>query len=1550
MIESDSTSDRSSDTNTQFLDKDQDECAVTLPHAKAESIDSKPLRIVGGYLLLQEIGRGGMGVVYEATDTQLHRQVALKELPHGASHDRSRVKRFNTEWLAAAQLNHPNIVPVYEANESDGVNYYVMQLIHGRNLSQIVGSIRRELSRFSPAKTPEKTTNAVREATDLNEPVAPRHDSSRPPIPRSATPEHQPIDLSAADFSHRSGRYASTPKLANTVARIGVQVADALQHTHEVGIVHRDIKPSNLMLDYQGRIWVADFGLAHIKGSSTMTQIGVPIGTYRYMSPEQATGMHGLVDHRTDIYSLGVTLSELLILKPLFEGRDNKDIVRRIVYGDPPKIRQIDPSVPEDLAVILEKAMARDPLDRYVTAREMADDLNRFVHHQPINGRRLSWKKRCKYWILRHRGVATAACVVLAAIFLTSTVAAAFFQRQASTFLLALKQSESFRAVMNAQLALPSNPGLSVQLAKLAVQLMPGYESRRCLQRALDANHEYVAVMPRDHVSSCVALNPIGDTAVTCASGTSATAAISYPATIHSLKDGSTLSTLDSGEHITGATYSHSGRYILTTSKIQRASANNAGSPPALWDAHTGKLVRRFESGSLDRANPGTLHPNLERALIRQGNEAVVYDIENGRELARLRGHTDTLFYAEYSPDGKRMLTISNDLSIRIWDSETAKETRPPITWVQKDGRDARATFVSTSDAVIVSEGFSAKRFPVIVSSESTSADDSLSTVDTFVSRAHEQFISRESRKLLVRSSRNFQQICELEIPSEPSSPDGSTRLMTDLRAKFHPQEMLAVAVSGARAYVFETANGRLLGQLSGHQFNITDFGMSGDRIATVANDKMLRLWRKKSGLAQRTFGVRHNQPSSSGTPRHFALSPDNRSLAIATGAIYQSTRRDSNGEAVPGMVNGALPPSQTDGERLLTIDGNDAIVTEWSTSRELYRGGFNDQLYFESQLVANGERFVAFTLNFKAWLVDIRTHARMPLGTQSEEINGVYVSPNTSLILMTYINGDIEAIDARTGTRQWTRQHANRVTYVDFSPDSRQLAFVDNKGIIELRTLDWEPLHQFSITDQEINRIRILRGSEGIVTWHTHKNTQVRCYQTQSPENYSSLAAPGIVQVDVHPNKPLVAIGSAEGVLLWEPTGTQSQKRLSDRGCRSVCLNNDRIGVLLQRTTSRPGELSVFRFDGTLVKSEALPLSPYRIRADGTGNQFLLTQSGYGADVISFESGDLNYTSPLHTSKLVWFGYSRDSAKLMSVCEQGVISTSDQNGKLLSSSDVCDSKITAAAIDRLGEKLFLGSETGELIAWSTNEEKHLARFAAHQRAIRAIRVSANGNKAVTAAPGESARFWNLETQESVEFNIPNAIHAEISPEGDQALVLAKKTDATTQAWHVNLRDLQIRPIDIDRVRTALFSLEGKRIGLMTDGGGIEILDSVTLRNEHSIELPMERIRSFKFDRDDNHLFIAHGNTCSIWSISDQQADVQIDCKVDFSEPFSSTHLISTDGEWIVAPDNTVAKIRKWPLDPLKYANAFYPRALTSQERKQFRVDLSLLALPNAEK
>ncbi len=424
--------------------------------ASAVVVHGTRLERLGDFRVLREAGRGGMGVVYEAEQESLGRRVALKVLAAHAIPDPAQVRRFEREARAAAQLHHTNIVPVFGVGEQDGLHYYAMQFIPGLGLDNVIEEVKRLRSANltsapAGARPPESRENPagiaptasgiarslVTEQFGSTQPVANLPSSieaSRPDemgmMTHSPRPMVRSADLSSEVVLGHTGLSSvsgSDARYWRSVARVGEQVAGALEYAHTQGIFHRDIKPSNLLLDAQGTAWVADFGLAKAVEGDNLTNTGDIVGTIRYMAPER---FHGRCDARSDVYALGLTLYEMVALRPAFDQAARQTLIRQVMEEEPPRLRKISPDVPRDLETVIQKAIAREPAGRYATAGALAADLALFLDGKPVRARDTGMVERCWKWAKRRPAIA-ALLLVLAVTALTGLTAVMWQWRDA---------------------------------------------------------------------------------------------------------------------------------------------------------------------------------------------------------------------------------------------------------------------------------------------------------------------------------------------------------------------------------------------------------------------------------------------------------------------------------------------------------------------------------------------------------------------------------------------------------------------------------------------------------------------------------------------------------------------------------------------------------------------------------------------------------------------------------------------------------------------------------------------------------------------------------------------------------------------------------------------------------------------------------------------------------------------------------------------------------------------------------------------------------------
>ena len=328
----------------------------------------------------------------------------MKVLPRHAHLDPAAIERFRRESRSVAGLHHTNIVQVFGTGEQDGLHYFVMELIPGVGLDRVLHELKHARAECRPnrplATRPHRTRRSWQSCADFCQGP---HPARVPPCP------DLPKDSNRTQRS-QSGYLSRPPRPGRDVhigwlARVGKQVAEALAHAHAYGIVHRDIKPSNLLLDYQGTIWITDFGLAKAADEqNVLTQSGDIIGTLRYLPPEH---LESKSDARGDIYSLGVTLYELVTLSDAFPDADRSVLLRRKLDAELPRPRRVNPNVPHNLETIILAAISRAPSHRYQTAAELAADLGRFIDDRPVRARRITTPERLWRWCRRDRRTAS---------------------------------------------------------------------------------------------------------------------------------------------------------------------------------------------------------------------------------------------------------------------------------------------------------------------------------------------------------------------------------------------------------------------------------------------------------------------------------------------------------------------------------------------------------------------------------------------------------------------------------------------------------------------------------------------------------------------------------------------------------------------------------------------------------------------------------------------------------------------------------------------------------------------------------------------------------------------------------------------------------------------------------------------------------------------------------------------------------------------------------------------------------------------------------------
>jgi WD40 repeat protein/serine/threonine protein kinase len=629
--------------------------------------DSEQGRL-GDFHILREVGRGGMGVVYEAEQISLGRRVALKVLPFAAALDAKQLQRFKNEAQAAAHLIHQNIVPVHYVGCERGVHFYAMQFIDGQTLAAVIQELRGVRGVEREARQDGRVASQV-SGSASNAIAEPQSTASYRGLQPPLAPAAAPLSSTPPAAALSTERSTRSPAFFRTVANLGMQAAEALEHVHQLDVIHRDIKPANLLVDMNGHLWITDFGLARLGSDAGLTMTGDLLGTIRYMSPEQALAKRVAVDARTDMYSLGVTLYELLTLEPAYNGKNREEVLRQIAFEEPRPPRRLNPTVPGELETIVLKAMAKNPAERYATAQELADDLRRFLEDKPIQARRPTLRQRSAKWARRHKTVVRAAGVVVMLAVLALGVSTLLVWRSNETLNKALDRERL--TLYYQRIALAEREWTANNLSRYDRLLDECPEQLRAwewhyLKRL---RHQTMAPLRHDAAVLCAAISPDG--------GRIASGSQDGIVKIWDAQTGRNLASFVAHpHHVRSLAFSPDSRRLATVSwdktvklwDVPKLVEDRSASPLLVLKGHAGQVWSVAFSPDGQRLASGS------EGREKDVGEVKVWDAATGTELLALAGHGAAAYGLAFSPDGQRLASASRDKTVRIWNVNSGQE------------------------------------------------------------------------------------------------------------------------------------------------------------------------------------------------------------------------------------------------------------------------------------------------------------------------------------------------------------------------------------------------------------------------------------------------------------------------------------------------------------------------------------------------------------------------------------------------------------------------------------------------------------------------------------------------------------------------------------------------------------------------------------------------------------------------------------------------------------------------------------------------------------
>jgi WD40 repeat protein/serine/threonine protein kinase/tetratricopeptide (TPR) repeat protein len=974
---------------------------------------------LGDFRIVREIGRGGMGIVYEAVQESLGRHVALKVLLVGHRIGPVQLKRFEREAKAAALLHHTNIVPVFGVGQHEGVHFYAMQYIQGQSLDVVLREvIDRRGQRGAESTCDEAESMAASLAGELAMGLRPvssvrpaesqsnvmtQADGAVPASTLVRTADGGALTDGASSSSSILGRKAAP--YYRGVARACAQAAEALDYAHSHGVLHRDIKPANLLLDLQGTVWVADFGLAKADGSDELTSPGDVVGTLRYMAPER---FRNIADARSDIYSLGMTLYEMLTLKPAFATSERAVLVYAILHQEPARPRKHDPRIPRDLETIVLKAIAKDPSQRFSSAGEMARELGRFGAGRPIHSRAVSPPERVWRWCRRNPMLAGAVGSAVTALIAVAALAV----------LHAVDQSRA-----------------ATRITDLAAGLkMEGRRASDEAQRAkaaLTESNRRLAMLNFERGQFACEQGDVGRGLLLMVESLRAATETSDPALRHAVlasvaawrRHYPELKAVFSHEGaVTRAAFSPDGNTILTGSSDQTAR---------LWDASTGEPVGQ----PLKHQGPVlalTFSPDGKMVLTGGDDQAArLWNAATGAPIGRPFHHQGAVRAVAFGPDGRTILTGSDDQTARLWDAATGLPVGQPL---QHRGKVQVVAFSPDGKTVLTgSQDYTAllwdaasgqpigqpleHQHMVYAAAFSPDGKTVLTGSQDFTARLWDAATGRPIGQPFVHEEMLYAAVF---------SPDGKT--------------VLTGALNNT-ARLWDVANGQPIGSPLPHQgpVLVVAFSPDGKNILTASWDGVARLWDSATG--QPTGRPLHHQDSITSV----AFSPDGKSILTASedgtarlwdAAIGQPLGRPLDYQA--GVSAAAFAP---DGKAVLTAS-KDTTARIWNVATGQRIGA---PLEHESYVVAaafgpDGKCVLTGSWDTTARLWDAATG--QPIGpalVHQDSVYGVAFGPDGKIILTGSDDHTARLWDAATGQPiGQPLRHQGPVRTVAMAPDGK--------------------------------------------------------------------------------------------------------------------------------------------------------------------------------------------------------------------------------------------------------------------------------------------------------------------------------------------------------------------------------------------------------------------------------------------------------------------------------------------------------------------------------
>jgi WD40 repeat protein/serine/threonine protein kinase len=990
----------------------------------AEGPDPAAAGHVGEFELLGELGRGGMGVVYRAWQPSLGRQVALKCLLRAG--DPKAEARFAREIRALGRVEHPNLVRIFTSGADGDRWFYAMELVEGATLAAVCDRLQATTATGAvDLHTWHEALSTVCAAAREAERAQSATNSSDPP-PRPGAPQ--------------PGRRPYVRHVAGLVR----QAAEAAHALHEAGVVHRDIKPGNIVVDAGGsQAVLMDLGLAQLADDveGRLTRTRQFVGTLRYASPEQVLSA-GALDRRSDVYSLGATLHELLTLRPLYgatEQTPTPELMRRIQVNEPERPRQHNPAVPADLEAVVLKCLEKDPARRYATAGDLAADLGRFLAGEPVRARPVSGWERGVKWVRRRP--AAAAMLALGAVALLASVALGVGALHQAGLQGALDEAQRQR-----DLAKLAQQAADAALASEAEQRRQAEDARR----EEEAARKKAEQLQQEAEKARQGEKTQRERAETALKEEAAARQAAVEARRN--EEQARKQAEAAKERQEGLLYSlgiYRAHVAWEQGDLARARKllGDLPAPRHNWEWGYLQRLTHFERLNLEGfafpVNAVAFSPDGKR-LASGGDhgELKVWDAETGRQVLPLAGHSGEVRDVAFSPDGLRLVSGGTDKAVKVWNLETGKEVlslkgvsfRVLAVALSPDGR--RVAVGGETDKVRVWDAGSGEEEKDLALGAGRVFGLAFSPDGKRLATATEDRENRTVRvwDLQTRAPTHTFAAAPAAFASVAFSPDGKT---------------LAGAGGDGRVRVWDLqTRAEVFSAGPAARCRLT-FSPDGTRLAGGDADGVVRVWDAKTGKEVRTF-KKHAGPVEA-----VAFNPDGTRLASGsddkTVKVWDADRFqevfsfDAGGTGVAAFTR--------DGTRLVAMPLGKPVVTVWDpgAGRQLPSLDTGDLIPYRVALGPDGNLLATLSVRGEVKVWDLPTGKVLfrQLTGKEERWEDVAFSPDGRHLVISGgtwrgngYNKSLRVYDARTGKEiHKFLEGQDIIGDLAFSPDGRLIA-----------------------------------------------------------------------------------------------------------------------------------------------------------------------------------------------------------------------------------------------------------------------------------------------------------------------------------------------------------------------------------------------------------------------------------------------------------------------------------------------------------------------------